>query len=551
MKKSTFLSAAATALACGLASPSPLQAAPASMFILDASGSMWGRLADGKPKIAVARDVMGKLTSELPSSVSAGLIAYGHRKKGDCSDIEVVQSLSANGGVSIGQRLEQLVPKGKTPISDALTLAAQTLTGLEDDRTIVLVSDGLETCSGDPCAVAEALHKSDANLKIHVVGYGVDKTAQKQLQCVAMKGGGAYFKANDTSGLTDALTQVTQSISTQKEIVVEAPVVEETAPATEIQILGPGTIKLKLADWVKMPKYWKITDPETGEETAKVKTDSVPAMPGDYQLVWRHLEHGATEVNLPEIISVSSGKVTEVSIDTGLQLMPPEGMKRPYYWQLLTSDAELEKQFRKRDAAANYKVWDAVPVPEGKYTLILRQSEHDHVEVNLGKVEIEKGKLSRLPLDQGLNLQWHDAWKDIYYLKVTDEAGVERKFDGRGPVILAPGKYKLALRLTKHLHSEADFGEITVPEQGFVDAKLTSGIKFDTAIKGEIKLTMTELDSGAVTTVGWSGSSSYPWPPIPLAPGRYKFDMKLKGSQPMTIVPELKIEPGQFITAKM
>jgi Ca-activated chloride channel homolog len=542
---------ATTALAFGLTFSGVSQAEPTSMFILDASGSMWGRLDDGQAKISVAREVMGDLTARLPSSVNAGLIAYGHRRKGDCTDIELVHPVSAGGGSAISARLSSLVPRGKTPITEALRLAANSLTGKEDDRTIVLVSDGIETCSEDPCALAEALHNSDAGLKIHVVGYGVDATAQKQLQCVAEKGGGAYFRADDTTGLSSALTQVTESITSQETIVVETPVVAEAADTIQLQIAGPGTIKLKLADWVQLPKYWKITNPETAEEVAKVSEESIAAMPGAYQLVWRHLEHGAHEVTLPEVVEITSGETTEVSIDTGLQLVPPQREKRPYYWQLLTNDGDLEKGYRKREPAAWYSVWEAVPVPAGEYTLIVRQSEHDHSEVNLGKVSLEKGMLTQIPLDQGLNLAWNDAWDRIYYLKVTDQAGKETKFDGRGPVFLAPGSYKLALRLTEHNHSEADFGTITVPKKGFVDAKLTSGIKFDTQIPGEIKITATNLDTGTQSSISWSGSSSNRWPPMPLGPGRYKFDMKIKGSTSMTIIPEVSINPGQFITAKM
>ena len=57
------------------------------LFILDASGSMWGRI-DDTPKISVAKEVMTDLVRGLPAGSNAGLLAYGHRRKGDCSDIE-------------------------------------------------------------------------------------------------------------------------------------------------------------------------------------------------------------------------------------------------------------------------------------------------------------------------------------------------------------------------------------------------------------------------------------------------------------------------------
>ena len=77
---------------------------------------MWGKLADGQTKITVARKVLGDLAAGLPDSVSAGLIAYGHRRKGDCSDIEIVQPVAAAGGPGIASRLNGLTPRGKTPI---------------------------------------------------------------------------------------------------------------------------------------------------------------------------------------------------------------------------------------------------------------------------------------------------------------------------------------------------------------------------------------------------------------------------------------------------
>ena len=73
--------------------------------------------------------------------------------------------------------LMQVKPKGKTPMIDAIRVAAEALRFTEVEATVVLISDGIETCKGDPCAVAEALRNSASNLKIHVVGYGVDAEA--------------------------------------------------------------------------------------------------------------------------------------------------------------------------------------------------------------------------------------------------------------------------------------------------------------------------------------------------------------------------------------
>lgn len=527
-------------------------AEPTSMFILDASGSMWGRLPDSQMKIVAARDAMGELVGALPDSIATGLIAYGHRRKGDCGDIEIVQQATPGGSSKIPELIATLQPRGKTPISDALQLAGDKLTGIEDQTTIVLVSDGIETCEGDPCAVAASLAAAQTNLSIHVIGYAVDQPTRTQLECVADKGNGEYFTADDLGGLKTALAAVTESIRTAEPVAAPEPIevatpeVADTGSAITIQIAGPGTIRLDMAEWTQAPKYWKILDPETGEEIAKTSDSEVSVMPGDYQLAWRHLEHGSEEVTLPQIITVESGKVTDAPIKTGLQLVPPADTDTPYYWQLLPEGAKVKKSFRGRDAAAWYWVWDPVPVPAGAYTLLIRQSEHDHSEANLGRVVLEEGQLQQLPLDQGVNVAWNSTWGDeVYNITFTAENGDQIKTDTQGPLFLAPGTYGVTLRLTQHGHRDAPFGTIEVSDTGFADAMLTSGITFETAIEGEFKLTATDLDTGEKAVM------SNRWGPMPLGAGRYSFDLQLKGNKAQTIVPELEIKAGQFITAKM
>ncbi len=526
----------------------PAFAEKSSLFILDASGSMWGQLPDRQSKIKAAKSVLSDVVGKLPTSLSAGLIAYGHRRKGDCADIEMVQKLEVGGSQKIAETLTRLTPRGKTPLSDSLKMAGVALTGVEDSSTIVLVSDGIETCKGDPCAVAEALAKSHANLKIHVVGYAVDGVAAKQLQCIAEKGRGAYFTADNTDGLSRALTEVTESIRSDKPVEVAPPVepVVEKAETTTLKIMGPGTIRLKLAAWAKQPKYWKILDPETGEVIAKTSKPEMAVMPGSYQIAWRHLEHGAHEVVIPQVIDVKSGKISEALINTGIQLVAPKGMKRPYYWQLLPHESDLKKSFRSRAPAAWYSVYDAVPVPAGDYTLVYRQGEHGWSEVNLGKISLKDGELLKLPLDQGINLTWRKEWGDrIYYLQLTDQNGNKLRMRKPGLTILPEGTYKIALRLKEHGWRSAPFGEVTVPSEGFVDPKLTSGITFETQIKGEFTVYAVNLDTSEET------SMTRKWGPMPLGAGRYRFDLHMKGAKRQTIVPEVAIKEGQFIKAEM
>ena len=529
-----------------------------AVFVLDASGSMWGRLTDGQTKIGAAKSVLGALLEDTPQTVSVGLMAYGHRRKNDCGDIELLQQPVAGGAAGAGDLVRRLSPKGKTPISDSLVAAAKALAAGPGKRTLVLVSDGIETCGGDPCAVAKSLAAADASLTIHVVGYDVEPAAARQLSCVAENGRGQYFSADDADRLKTALTAVGENIVKNAPLPafveappppkVEAPSVAPMSFGKRISIAGPGTIKLKLAAWATPPRYWKLLDPETGDEVATISAQQTMVKPGSYQIGWRQVEHGAREVALPLVITVGPGETVEATIDTGIRLVAPEGMKKPYYYQLLTDEADLEKWPSEREPAAWYSIWDPAPVPPGDYTLVFRQSEHGHTEVNLGRIELKKGELTDVVLDQGINFQWPAEWAEnsVYYLKATDEAGHDMKFSYRGSVVLAPGKYTLAFRLKEHGWSEADWGEIEVPQSGFADAGLTSGIIFlSLEKKPRHRIYAVNLDTGKEASI------VNHWGPFPLPLGRYRLDYQPERGERFTIAEEVEILAGTMLEARM
>jgi Ca-activated chloride channel family protein len=148
-----FLSS--TLLAGLIATPICAEERPATMLVLDASGSMWGQI-DGTAKITIAQGVIDGLLSETPDDQVLGIIAYGHRRKGDCSDIETLVLPASGTRSAISQAVNALKPKGKTPMSDAVQAAALAMRHSEEAATVILVADGIETCAPDPCAAARA-----------------------------------------------------------------------------------------------------------------------------------------------------------------------------------------------------------------------------------------------------------------------------------------------------------------------------------------------------------------------------------------------------------
>jgi Ca-activated chloride channel homolog len=180
------------------------------ILVLDASGSMWGQI-DGRSKIEIARGAVSQLTADWPAADAIGLVAYGHRSKGDCSDIETLLPLAPLDAAAFNARVAALNPMGMTPISAAVRHAAAALKYTEQKATVILVSDGEETCKADPCAVADELEAQGVDFTAHVIGFDVgDAKAQAQLRCLAENTGGHYRSARSAAELGNALDRVVQ-----------------------------------------------------------------------------------------------------------------------------------------------------------------------------------------------------------------------------------------------------------------------------------------------------------------------------------------------------
>ena len=182
-----------------------VQAAERAIIVLDASGSMWAKI-DGKSRIEIAKETVKTVIGNLPADMELGLMAYGHRDKGSCTDIELLVPPAAGTGAAIIAATNKISPKGKTPLSEAVKRAAEELKYTEEKATVILVTDGLETCDADPCALGAELEKSGVDFTAHVVGFGLTEAEGKKVACLATNTGGKYIQASDAKSLTKALT---------------------------------------------------------------------------------------------------------------------------------------------------------------------------------------------------------------------------------------------------------------------------------------------------------------------------------------------------------
>ncbi len=226
-----------------------------SILVLDGSGSMWGQI-DGVNKIVIAREVVADLLADFPDDRNLGLTVYGHRTEGDCSDIQTIVEPGPDTAQSIIEAVNGINPRGKTPMTDAVAAAAGVLGYTEDPASVILVSDGIETCNPDPCAAARALEEAGADFTVHVVGFDVtDAEAIGQLQCLAEETGGAFLSASNADELTAALT----------EVAVNVPEPEPEPELTPVMFVATkGEDGPRITEGLS----WSVTPPPDGEVSA-------------------------------------------------------------------------------------------------------------------------------------------------------------------------------------------------------------------------------------------------------------------------------------------
>jgi len=186
------------------------------MIVLDASGSM-GHMAGSKTRMEAAKEAIRSFAASLPAGARVGLRVYGHEGTGSevdkarsCSKSDVMYPLQAYDKQKLDSALAQFKPAGWTPIALALEQAQKDLQAYKGEKStniIYLVSDGIETCGGDPVQVAKQLADSDVTPIVNVVGFGVDGEAQRQLKAVAEAAKGRYVLIQDQKELEKEFEQ--------------------------------------------------------------------------------------------------------------------------------------------------------------------------------------------------------------------------------------------------------------------------------------------------------------------------------------------------------
>ncbi|WP_152427976.1 VWA domain-containing protein [Dietzia sp. UCD-THP] len=185
-------------------------------IVIDASSSMLE--ADvGSTRLAAAQSAARELVDSLPEGARVGMLAYGteesdasDNRDAACRDVVTLAPVQPVDKAALTDRIDGLTARGYTPIGNALLAAAEEL-GDEGERSIVLVSDGLDTCAPpDPCEVAGDLAGAGVDMTVHTVGFLVDDAARAQLECIAGATGGRFTEASDAASLSGQLQFLTR-----------------------------------------------------------------------------------------------------------------------------------------------------------------------------------------------------------------------------------------------------------------------------------------------------------------------------------------------------
>ncbi len=177
--------------------------------ILDASGSMLQKM-EGKRRIDIAKDVLIKLVqSQIPAGTPFALRVFGHKEADSCrTDLEFPLSPLEPAKIQAKIKAIQAMNLAKTPIADSLALVAADLSSVKGQRIIILITDGEETCGGDPAAAIEELKKQGMDVRVNIVGFGINEEELKQsFRFWAELGNGSYFDAKDGSQLGESVAE--------------------------------------------------------------------------------------------------------------------------------------------------------------------------------------------------------------------------------------------------------------------------------------------------------------------------------------------------------
>lgn len=291
-------------------------------IILDASNSM-NEIINNEKKIDTAKRVLSNLVKqwqeESAGAIQIGLRIYGNNfdpyktKEEACQDTTLEVPIAENTYQSINTKIFEVEAKGYTPIAYTLTQTKNDFAPGENN-VVVLVSDGKESCDGDPCAVAKAYEEKGINLTVHVVGFAVDKETEMQLRCIAEATGGEYYTAENADDL--------QIVAEKVKMLVSEEISKPKKVSKKIKISGPGKLTFELGAELDNVQLSKILIKKTGTDEVVVSKwkeffNPIVLAAGKYDIYILHKGSSGPSLYTTNF-EIKSGEDQTVHLNTGL-----------------------------------------------------------------------------------------------------------------------------------------------------------------------------------------------------------------------------------------
>ena len=265
-------------------------------LILDSSGSMAEELESGQTRIDAAKEVLTNVIEQLPEreNINVGFRVYGHKgnnteagKTESCRSTELQVPINGVDKPALQAQVDAYEPVGWTPLSLSLREAGEDFPVADENtvNAVVLVTDGLETCGGDPCSSSRQIKTGDSAITTHVIGFALAETEQANLQCIVDESGGLLLGAGDSDELSAALFTVLEEL----EVVI-------TNGFIEIESIG-GVFPKAIIDGVAAVDD---SNPTAGEPfTLTLTTENRVEVPaGTYEVHWINPSGSETRITV-------------------------------------------------------------------------------------------------------------------------------------------------------------------------------------------------------------------------------------------------------------
>lgn len=259
------------------------------IVMIDGSGSMAGRMS-GRTKLELAREAALGFVDGLPASAQSSLLVFGQQgdnsqagKAKSCSAIDVLAPMSADRG-QLRAALGQVRAVGWTPLAGGLDRAEALLTAsaTPGEQVIYVVSDGEETCGGDPVAVASRINSGRTRAIVNIIGFNLPSGEAAKLTAVARAGGGGFINLSNAAELERVTAQVRESIRRTDNEVATSLATTDNNVATSIAIMDAETCASILATDENTAMSIDLTDREVAgrpvpfREEAKSPVEGAP-----------------------------------------------------------------------------------------------------------------------------------------------------------------------------------------------------------------------------------------------------------------------------------